>query len=211
MIGTMAAHVIYYCAGGLEDIVTQPLSKTKLLHLTQRSEWRAWLKRNYKTKDEIWLVYAKKHTGKPRISYNDAVEEALCFGWIDSTVRSIDEDSFAQRFSVRKSMSNYSQTNKERLKTLVKEGKVMKEVLASLPDISDDDFEIPGDILEAIQSNRQAWKNIQGFSQPYIRIRIAYIESARNRPDEFKKRLANFIKKSEKNKQFGHGGIEKFF
>jgi uncharacterized protein YdeI (YjbR/CyaY-like superfamily) len=195
----------------LEEIVPKPIPKSKLLHLSNRGEWRAWLKRNYKTKDEIWLVYAKKHTGMSRISYNDAVEEALCFGWIDSTVRSIDEDRFAQRFSVRKSKSNYSQTNKERLKTLVKEGKVMKEVLESLPDISDDDFEIPHDILEAIQSNHQAWKNIQEFSQSYIRIRIAYIDSARKRPDEFKKRLAHFIKKSEHNKQFGHGGIEKFF
>jgi uncharacterized protein YdeI (YjbR/CyaY-like superfamily) len=191
--------------------VTKPIPNAKLLHLTNRSEWRAWLMGNYQTKDEIWLVYAKKHTGKPRISYNDAVEEALCFGWIDSTVRTIDQDRFAQRFSVRKSKSNYSQTNKERLKTLIKQGKVLKEVLASLPDISDNDFEIPRDILEALQSNRQAWKHFQGFSQPYIRIRIAYIDSARKRPDEFKKRLANFINKSEKNKQFGHGGIEKFF
>jgi uncharacterized protein YdeI (YjbR/CyaY-like superfamily) len=191
--------------------VTQPIPKTKLLHLTNRSDWRAWLKRNNKTQDEIWLVYSKKHTGKPRISYNDAVEEALCFGWIDSTVRTIDEDSFAQRFSVRKSTSHFSQANKERLRALVKEGKVMKEVLESLPDLSDDDFEIPGDILEAIQSSSEAWKNFQKFSQPYIRIRLAYIDSARKRPDEFKKRLAHFIKMSEKNKQFGHGGIEKHY
>ena len=82
--------------------MTQPIPKTKLLHLTNRSDWRAWLKGNYQTKDEIWLVYAKNHTGKPCISYNDAVEEALCFGWIDSIVKSIDQDSFARRFSVRK-------------------------------------------------------------------------------------------------------------
>ena len=189
----------------------QPIPESKLLYLTERSEWRAWLKGNYKTRDDIWLVFAKKHTGKPRISYNDAVEEALCFGWIDSTVRTIDQDSFAQRFSVRKSTSNYSQPNKERLKAMVREGKVMEDVLVSLPDLSDEDFQIPPDILEAIQSNSQAWENFQVFSPSYIRIRIAYIDSARARPDEFQKRLAHFIKKSEQNKQFGHGGIEKYY
>jgi uncharacterized protein YdeI (YjbR/CyaY-like superfamily) len=195
----------------LEDHVSHPIPESKLLHLTERSEWRAWLNRNYKTRDEIWLVFAKKHTGKPRISYNDAVEEALCFGWIDSTVRTIDQDSFAQRFSVRKSTGNYSQPNKERLKAMIKEGKVMEDVLVSLPDLSDEDFEIPPDILEAIQSNSQAWENFQGFSPSYIRIRIAYIDSARARRDEFQKRLAHFIKKSEQNKLFGHGGIEKYY
>jgi uncharacterized protein YdeI (YjbR/CyaY-like superfamily) len=181
------------------------------LYLTKRSDWRTWLKRNYKTKDDIWLVYAKKHTGKPTISYNDTVEEALCFGWIDSTVRTIDEDHFARRFSVRRPKSSYSQSNKERLRALVKEGKVMKDVLASLPDLTEDNFEIPGDILQAIRSNERAWKNFQAFSQPYIRIRIAYIDSARTRPDEFKKRLDHFIKMSQKNKQFGYGGIEKHY
>ena len=71
--------------------MTQPIPKSKLPHLTDRKKWRVWLKKNRKSKDEIWLVYAKKHTGKPRISYNDAVEEALCFGWIDSIVKSLDE------------------------------------------------------------------------------------------------------------------------
>ena len=72
-----------------------------------------WLRQQYKTEKEIWLVYYKKGSGKPRIEYNDAVEEALCFGWIDSTVRSIDENRFAQRFSPRKPNSKYSPANKE--------------------------------------------------------------------------------------------------
>jgi uncharacterized protein YdeI (YjbR/CyaY-like superfamily) len=191
--------------------VPKPIPKTKLLHLTERSQWRAWLKRNYRAKDEVWLVYAKKHTRKPRISYNDAVEEALCFGWIDSTVRTIDNDSFAQRFSVRKPNSSYSQANKERIRGLIKDGKVMQDVIDTLPELSEDDFAIPSDILEAIKANEKAWKNFQEFSQPYIRIRIAYIDGARTRPDEFKKRLAHFIKMTEINKQIGYGGIDKYY
>ncbi len=180
------------------------------LVVTNRKEWRNWLKK-HKSEKEIWLVYYKKHTGKPRISYNEAVEEALCFGWIDSTVKTIDEDRFAQRFSPRNPKSPYSQANKERLKELIRQGKVAKEVLATLGDIAEEEFKIPPDILKAIQASQEAWKNLQGFSPSYLRIRIAFIDGARNRPQEFKKRLRYFIEMTEKNKQFGFGGIEKYY
>jgi len=189
----------------------QSLDEAKLLHVTNRREWRDWLRMHYKSEKEIWLVYNKKHTGKPRISYNDAVEEALCFGWIDSTVKSLDEDRFAQRFSFRNPKTPYSQANKERLRELVKQGKVVDEVLATLGDLVGEQFETPPDILEAIKADKEAWKNFQRFSQPYIRIRIAFIDASRNRPQEFKKRLRYFIEMTSKNKQFGFGGIEKYY
>src|SRR6266487_2959722 len=176
----------------------------KTLYLSDRKKWRAWLRQHYKTEKEIWLVYYKKGSGKPRIEYNDAVEEALCFGWIDSTVRSIDEKRFAQRFSPRKPNSKYSPANKERLRSLLKEKKVIKEVRETLGDISED-------ILVEIKSNKVAWKNFQKFSDSYKRIRIGFIDGARKRPAEFKKRLSYFIKMTEKNKQFGFGGIEKHY
>lgn len=191
--------------------MSEPIPKSKLLYLSERKKWRAWLKNNYRSKDDIWLAYAKKHTGKPRISYNDAVEEALCFGWIDSIVKTVDDMYFAQRFSVRKNTSQWSQPNIERLRLLVEQGQVMPEILETLPDLSGDNSTVPSDILEAIQANEIAWKNFQSFSPPYIRIRIAYIDSARSRPEEFEKRLRNFIKKSEENKLIGHGGVEKYY
>ncbi|MGA7192776.1 MAG: YdeI/OmpD-associated family protein [Anaerolineales bacterium] len=187
---------------------------TKTLYAATRIKWRKWLKQNYKTEKEIWLVFYKKSSGKPRIEYNDAVEEALCFGWIDSTVKKIDDESFAQRFSRRNPKTGYSQSNKERLARLIAEGKVMKDVLASLEtldDISSEGFEIPKDILDAIKVNKEAWKNFQKFSETYQRIRIAFIDGARNRPKEFQKRLNYFIKMTEKNKPFGFGGIEKYY
>lgn len=188
------------------------LDESSLLYVTRGEEWRAWLERHYKSEKEIWLVFYKKHTGQPRISYNEAVEEALCFGWIDSTARRIDEERYAQRFSVRRPKSTYSQANKERLRELVRQGKVVDDVLATLGDVLEEDaFEIPPDILDAIQDNEAAWNNFQGFSPGYIRIRIAFIDGARNRPDEFEKRLKYFIQMTEKNKQFGFGGIEKYY
>ena len=187
------------------------LGEAELLYVTNGREWRDWLKRHYKSEKEVWLVYYKKHTGEPRIPYNDAVEEALCFGWIDSTVKSVDEDRYAQRFSLRNPKSPYSQANKERLRWLVKQGKVVDGVLATLGSLVEDQFETPPDILKAIKANKEAWKNFQSFSQPYIRIRIAFIDAARNRPQEFAKRLGYFIEMAEKNRQFGFGGIEKYY
>jgi len=69
------------------------------LYIINRTNWRVWLKKNHNKKNEIWLIFYKKHTGKPRLPYEDAVEEALCFGWIDSTVKRIDENKYAQRFT----------------------------------------------------------------------------------------------------------------
>lgn len=184
---------------------------TKTLHVTDRRDWRKWLKEHYKTETEIWLVYHKKDTGKPRIAYNDAVEEALCFGWIDSTLKSLDKERTAQRFSPRKPKSSYSQANKERLRKLLKQRKVVKDVRETLGGILEQEFEIPRDILKAIKANKQAWENFQKFSDAYKRIRISFIDGARKRPAEFEKRLRYFIKMSEKNKQFGFGGIEKHF
>ena len=183
----------------------------KTLYVTNRKDWRKWLRENYKTRKEIWLVYYKKGSGKPRIEYNDAVEEALCFGWIDSIVRTLDEQRFAQRFSPRKPGSKYSPANKERLRSLLKKKKVIKEVRETLGDLDGEKFVIPKDILTEIKANKQAWKHFQKFSDAYKRIRIGFIDGARKRPAEFKKRLAYFIKMTEQNKQFGFGGIEKHY
>lgn len=184
---------------------------TKTLYVTNRKDWRKWLSEHYKTEKEVWLVYYKKATGKPRIEYNAAVEEALCFGWIDSTVKSLDKERTAQRFSPRRPKSKYSPANKERLRKLLKQRKVIKEVRETLGDISEEKFEIPEDILKEIKANKEAWKHFQGFSDAYKRIRIGFIDGARKRPEEFQKRLRYFIKMTEKNKQYGFGGIDKHF
>jgi uncharacterized protein YdeI (YjbR/CyaY-like superfamily) len=183
----------------------------KTLYVSERKDWREWLEANYNTEKEIWLIYPAKDSGKPRIQYNDAVEEALSFGWIDSTVKRNDDHSSAQRFSPRNPASEYSQSNKERLKWLVKEGRLHPAMKESVGKVLRTEFVFPPDILKSIKENKKAWMNYQNFSQAYRRIRIAYINGARNRPDEFKKRLNNFVKKTEQNKLIGFGGIEKHY
>jgi len=180
------------------------------LYVSDRKVWRDWLEEHSKTEREIWLIYYRKGAGQPRIPYNDAVEEALCFGWIDSTIKTLDKERLAQKFSPRRPRSGYSQTNKERLRRMIQQGKVMEDVLASLGDVLDEEFEIPPDILEVLKANELAWENFQRYSGPYQRIRIAYIDHARERPEEFKKRLKHFIQNTEKDKQFGYG-IETYF
>lgn len=184
---------------------------TQTLYVTDPQEWRAWLETHYKTEDEIWLIYYKKDSGKPRIAYNDAVEQALCFGWIDSIIKKMDEERSAQRFSPRKPKSGYSQPNIERLRHLVAQGKVVDEVLKSLGNVLEQEFVFPPDILDAIKADEGTWNNYQNFSEPYKRIRVAFIESARKRPEEFQKRLNYFIKMTRKNKLIGFGGIEKHY
>jgi uncharacterized protein YdeI (YjbR/CyaY-like superfamily) len=184
---------------------------SKTLYLTNPKDWRTWLKQHHKTENEIWLVYPKKATGKPRIEYNDAVEQALCFGWIDSIIKTLDDEHTVQRFSPRKPKTKYSQANIERLRTLVAQKKVIKEVADTLTDVLNAEFVIPPDILKAIQADEDAWKNFQSYSDAYVRIRIAFIDGARKRPDEFKKRLRYFIEMTAKNKQIGFGGIEKHY
>lgn len=183
---------------------------TEALYATDRKTWRAWLKKHYRNQKEIWLVYYRKETGKPRVPYNDAVEEALCFGWIDSTAKKIDAECFAQRFSPRRPGREYSQANKERLRLLIEHGLVAKDVLASLGDIDPEKYVFPADIMKTLRANRRACANFNKYSAPYRRIRIAYIDSARRQPAEFKKRLANFLKLTAQGKRFGFG-IESFF
>ncbi|MCK4673300.1 hypothetical protein KAT67_04885, partial [candidate division WOR-3 bacterium] len=103
---------------------------SKKLYVTNRDDWHAWLKKNHATKKEIWLVYYKKHTGKPRIPYNDAVEEALCYGWIDSIVKRLNNEKYAQKYTPRRAKSIWSRLNIERAKKMISQGKMTKTGLA---------------------------------------------------------------------------------
>ncbi|HDS07816.1 MAG TPA: hypothetical protein ENO05_09335, partial [Bacteroides sp.] len=136
----------------------------------------------------------------------------LCFGWIDSTVKTLDEEHTMQRFTPRKPGSSVSQANRERLKWLMKQERIHPPVKKAVKEIIKTDFRFPDDILQAIREDALAWKNFQGFSESYKRIRIAYIDGARKRPEEFEKRLANFLDRTRQNRLIkGFGGIDKYY
>ena len=91
-----------------------------------KQQWRKWLKKNHISKNAVWLIYYKKNTGKPTLNWSDAVDEALCFGWIDSKAETIDKDSFRQYFCKRKPSSTWSKINKQKIETLTTKGLMTK-------------------------------------------------------------------------------------
>lgn len=199
-----------HSAIGSRAVTIHQMDIGETLYVTTRHEWRDWLASNYDAKPEIWLISYLKRTGRPSLPYNTAVEEALCFGWIDSIRKSLDEQRSVQRFSPRKPGSHFSQTNKERLARMIAMGKVIPPVLDALGDLRPENFEIPKDILAALQADEAAWTYFSSTSPSYQRIRAAYVETARDRGGDFEKRLNNLIEKSAAGKQFGYG-IEDYY
>jgi uncharacterized protein YdeI (YjbR/CyaY-like superfamily) len=188
------------------------MTPKKLQYFKTRAEWRQWLSENFDKEKETWFVFANKSSGKPTVTYNDAVEEALCFGWIDSVMNPLDAHHHMQRFTPRRAGSAYSQPNIERLIWLLEQNLVHPTLVEEMEKIVKKEFVFPADILDAIKSDATAWENYTHFTESYKRIRIAYIDGARKRPEEFVKRLKHFITKTRENKLIiGHGGIDKYY
>lgn len=181
-------------------------------YFNSREDWRNWLTNNFETTDEIWFIFPLKSSVEKSILYNDAVEEALCFDWIDSTIKSLDKEHRIQRFTPRNPKSTYSQANKERLKWLLENKMIHPKFEKKIQNVLSEPFIFPDDIIDKLKEEKIVWKNYQCFSDTYKRIRIAYIETARKRPEEFEKRLNHFISKTKENKKItGFGGIEKYY
>ena len=164
----------------------------EIFSTSDRAAWRRYLTEHFETAQEVWFVFPTRAAGEESLSYNDAVEEALCFGWIDSTNRRLDDTHCIRRFTPRKKGSSYSQP--------------------SILPVIEKPFVFPEDILDILRQDETVWANYQRFSEPYKRIRIAYIEAARKRPEEFQKRLNSFVEKTRRNTRImGYGGIEKYY
>lgn len=176
---------------------------TRTLYLHRVAEWRAWLRKNHTTSHEIWLIYYRKSSGKPRISYNEAVDEALCFGWIDGIQKGIDADRLAQRFTPRRPGSKTSEMNKARARRLIRERRMTRAGLDAIGSLKTKRLVIAADVRAAFARDPIAWKHFQGFPTAYRRIRLAFVEGARGRPAEFERRLRNLVRRSARNERFG--------
>lgn len=179
------------------------------LYFKTRKEWRQWLEKNHSTTDGVWLIYYKKPSGKPRIPYNDAVEEALCFGWIDGKIKRINKDYFIQRFTPRRPGSRWSKYNVDRIEKLIKEGrmepaglKAFKEALER-PDLiyynrAYGNPGIPEDLMDALGGNKKACDNFMNFPQSSRRIYIEWLKSAK-KADTRSNRIEKIVGLAEKN------------
>ena len=181
-------------------------------YTSDRQAWRAYLSQHFETESEVWFVFPTKKSGEKDLSYNDAVEEALCFGWIDGRAGRLDDTHHIRRFTPRRKGSPYSQPNIERLLWLDAQGLIHPKTREAVLPVIQKQFVFPQDIMECIRADETAWENYRKFSEPYKRIRVAYIEAARKRPTEFQKRLNNFIEKTRDGRLItGYGGIEKYY
>jgi uncharacterized protein YdeI (YjbR/CyaY-like superfamily) len=183
------------------------------LYVTSRSEWHDWLRKNHDTKKEVWLIFYKKHTGKPSIPYDDAVEEALCFGWIDSIIKRIDDERFARKFTLRKSGSRWSELNKKRARKMIEEGKMREAGLLRIEEAKESgewfkaapvrkELVIPSFVKEALAKNKKALNNFNNLAKSYKRQYVGWITSAK-REETRRRRLAEAIKALEKNERLG--------
>jgi uncharacterized protein YdeI (YjbR/CyaY-like superfamily) len=179
------------------------------LYLKTRKEWRSWLEKNHKTSEEVWLRYYKKPSGKPRIPYVDAVEEALCFGWIDGKIKRINEDYYIQRFTHRRPGSRWSKYNIERIKKLTEQGLVKPAGLQAFKEsvkkpylVYDNRKDgipvIPDDLKFELKKNTTAFNNFNNFTLSGRRMYIDWLNSAK-KPETRIRRISKIIDLSEKN------------
>ena len=168
-------------------------------HFPDRDSWRAWLEKNHASCRGIWLVFFKKHTGRSSISYDAAVEEALCFGWIDSLIRRLDEDRFARKFTPRTDTTKWSAANLRRVRNLMDSGRMTaagrKKIAVDakpLPAVSSRPLEPPPFVAAALSSNPAAATYFASLAASCRRDYLHWITSAK-RESTRKRRLDQAI------------------
>jgi uncharacterized protein YdeI (YjbR/CyaY-like superfamily) len=173
---------------------------TSSLDARTRAAWRAWLAEHHASAKEIWLLLQKE---PGTVTYLDAVEEALCFGWIDSTAERVG-DASAQRFSPRRPRSGWTELNKERARRLIARGLMTEAGRRTLPDLSDLSVRVADDVRARLDA-AGAWETFAGFPELYQRVRLSYVEEVRRRdPAAFETRLANLVEKTRRGTMFGN-------
>jgi uncharacterized protein YdeI (YjbR/CyaY-like superfamily) len=173
-----------------------------------RQAWRAWLEKHHGTSKGVWLVYAKKHTGLPSLTYDDAVEEALCFGWIDNKINRIDDDFYMQVFTPRKTKSAWSALNKARVERLLKAGlmtaaglalvKAAKELGTWHAASSVDVTTVPADLRTALDANPRAKRNWASYTESLRKLFLRKLASAK-RPETRARYLEDIVDSAARN------------
>ena len=174
------------------------------LDVKNRDELRQWLMDNHDKAKECWVVVKR---GRPvdddTFWYIDAVEEAMCFGWIDSTTKKLDSGVTAQRLAPRRKNSLWSELNKERCRRMERLGKMTDAGRAVLPDMAEKGFVIDKDILEALQADPVVWGKFQKFPALYQRVRIDTIQIKKKQPELFNSRLQKLLENTKKGIMYG--------
>jgi uncharacterized protein YdeI (YjbR/CyaY-like superfamily) len=170
-----------------------PVPDYEVTHPKTRKAWRKWLEKNHAKAPGIWMTYYKKQSGKRKFDYSEAVEEALCFGWIDSLPRKLDEQRAMLKFTPRKSKSAWSQLNKARITKLIEQGLMKEAGLAKIEqakkngswdkltssDSHIDSDSLPSELLKALRKNKKALENFRSFPPGYRKRFLFWIDGAK--------------------------------
>jgi len=178
-----------------------------------RAEWRTWLSDNHSTATDVWLVFFKKSSGKTNLSYNDAVEEALCFGWIDGIKRSIDDERYCHRFSPRKPDSNWSPSNKYRVEKLIQSGLMMPAGQKAIDEAKNNgaweksssntpSTDMPPEFKQRLESNKAAAHTFDGLAPSHQKQYLMWINAAK-RQDTRERRMDESIELLNQGKKLG--------
>jgi len=176
------------------------MPETFNLEFVDRLEWRRWLEENYSSKKEIWVIIHKKNSGNRGLRYEEAVEEAVCFGWIDGKMQSVDDTVFRQRFTPRKKGSIWSKSNRDRAEKMIREEKMVPAGFEAVCEAkvngrwdaaysSKTAPTIPEDLAEALKKNEFAWKNFSGFSNS-TKLQYVYWVNNSKKDETRRKRIA---------------------
>lgn len=179
------------------------------LDVADRAEWRAWLERHHRSVSEIWLVFHKRHTGKTGLAYDHSVEEALCFGWIDSLIRRLDDDRYARKFTPRTAESRWSTLNRRRYASLKARGLLTAAGRARPPTSRSGDApalprspKLPAYIRRALEANARAWRHFEQLAPSYRRHYVLWIDSAK-REETKQRRLREAVMLLAKGEKLG--------
>jgi uncharacterized protein YdeI (YjbR/CyaY-like superfamily) len=193
----------------------------KTVHPKTRKQWRQWLEKNYITSPGIWMIYYKKQSGKSRVRYDEAVEEALCFGWIDSLPRKLDHERAMLKFTPRKPGSVWSDLNKTRVDKLITQKIMTAAALAKIKqakkdgswntlnasNFHTDNNSVPDDLQKALSKNKKAFENFNAFAASHRRRFLFWIDSAK-RPETRNARIKQTVLMASANKKPGLQGFK---
>lgn len=195
------------------------MTELERLYFENRETFRKWLEINHNKKSGIWMIYYKKHTGTKCIEYNEALEEALCFGWIDSTLKRIDDERYIRKFTPRTNTSNWSDVNKKLVLSLISNGRMTEAGLKKIDvwlktgrvdwktgtkktDIRGKEIQVPGYFLKALSENEPALTNFNSLARSYKRQYVLWITSAK-REDTILKRTKESVELLKQNQLLG--------
>ena len=189
------------------------METSEALFFKNGQEWRTWLQQCHAEKNAVWLIHYNKSSGKTGITYDEALEEALCFGWIDGKMKSLDDEKYIIRYSPRKARSVWSKLNKEKAEQLIASGRMTYAGLAKIKAAKNNGYwdsaytnrvtdELPLDLKKALILDKDAWYHFQGFANSYRNTYIGWVTMAKS-DETRKRRISEVVKRSSMNKKPG--------